>query len=177
MSPPRHTAKLPSWSYSWYRWYCRVLVHHMYVSRIDSLMSCLPPLHTPRFGSEEPVPMYVPHPLTVAPCTCDPKWRCEPHGACFIHDSCFCPGSGSFPPVKPSCMWLVLIVSAHRCSALLFSVVQPPVLFVPAYCLATPVGTDYCSHRFVYATYPQVRRSISSTSYLCDSLSRVSCAI
>src|SRR5216683_6482276 len=35
------------------------------------------------------------------PCDCTADWRCEPHDACFIHDSCFCPGSGSFPPVKP----------------------------------------------------------------------------
>ena len=34
-------------------------------------------------------------------CGCSADWRCEPHDVCFIHDSCFCPGSGSFPPVKP----------------------------------------------------------------------------
>ncbi|SRR6266851_5752167 len=28
------------------------------------------------------------------------------HNACFIHDSCFCPGSGSFPLVKPPCTLL-----------------------------------------------------------------------
>src|SRR5712672_2244715 len=40
-------------------------------------------------------------PSAYRPCDCATEWRCEPHGACFIHDSCFCPGSGSFPPVKP----------------------------------------------------------------------------
>ena len=40
-------------------------------------------------------------PAAYCPCDCTTEWRCEPHGACFIHDSCFCPGSGSFPPVKP----------------------------------------------------------------------------
>ncbi len=40
-------------------------------------------------------------PISVRPCDCVAEWRCEPHDACFIHDSCFCPGSGSFPPVKP----------------------------------------------------------------------------
>src|SRR5216683_2963347 len=40
-------------------------------------------------------------PISNRPCDCASEWRCEPHGACFIHDSCFCPGSGSFPPVKP----------------------------------------------------------------------------
>src|SRR5216683_4861228 len=40
-------------------------------------------------------------PISHRPCDCVAEWRCEPHNACFIHDSCFCPGSGSFPPVKP----------------------------------------------------------------------------
>src|SRR6266853_1077973 len=40
-------------------------------------------------------------PISNRPCDCAPEWRCEPHDACFIYDSCFCPGSGSFPPVKP----------------------------------------------------------------------------
>src|SRR5216683_4845745 len=40
-------------------------------------------------------------PISYRPCDCTAEWRCEPHDACFIHDSCFCPGSGSFPPVKP----------------------------------------------------------------------------
>src|SRR6266851_2470171 len=40
-------------------------------------------------------------PISYRPCDCSADWHCEPHGACFIHDSCFCPGSGSFPPVKP----------------------------------------------------------------------------
>ncbi len=40
-------------------------------------------------------------PISYRPCDCTTEWRCEPHDACFIHDSCFCPGSGSFPPVKP----------------------------------------------------------------------------
>src|SRR5712671_2356679 len=43
----------------------------------------------------------LPPPISYRPCDCAPEWRCEPHDACFIHDSCFCPGSGSFPPVKP----------------------------------------------------------------------------
>ena len=37
-------------------------------------------------------------------CMCGLKWRCIPHDACFIHDSCLCEGSGSFPPVKPTCL-------------------------------------------------------------------------
>ncbi len=61
MSPPQHTAKLPSWSELWYRWYRRELARHMYVSYVDSLMSHLPPLYTPRFGSEEPYVPYVPY--------------------------------------------------------------------------------------------------------------------
>src|SRR6266851_4067098 len=40
-------------------------------------------------------------PISYRPCDCVAEWRCEPHDACFIHDSCFCPGSGSFPSVKP----------------------------------------------------------------------------
>ena len=40
-------------------------------------------------------------PSSYRPCDCAAEWCCEPHDACFIHDSCFCPGSGSFPPVKP----------------------------------------------------------------------------
>jgi len=40
-------------------------------------------------------------PSSYCPCDCTSEWWCEPHDACFIHDSCFCPGSGSFPPVKP----------------------------------------------------------------------------
>ncbi len=40
-------------------------------------------------------------PVSYRPCDCSADWRCEPHDACFIHNSCFCPGSGSFPPVKP----------------------------------------------------------------------------
>src|SRR5216684_9339153 len=40
-------------------------------------------------------------PSSYRPCDCTADWRCEPHDACFIHNSCFCPGSSSFPPVKP----------------------------------------------------------------------------
>ena len=36
-------------------------------------------------------------------CSCGLEWCCIPHDTCFIHDSCFCEGSGSFPPVKPTC--------------------------------------------------------------------------
>src|SRR5216683_7202229 len=43
----------------------------------------------------------IPPPISYHPCDCASEWRCEPHDACFIHDLCFCPGSGSFPPVKP----------------------------------------------------------------------------
>src|SRR6266851_3068304 len=39
--------------------------------------------------------------ISYRPCDCASDWRCEPYNACFIHESCFCPGSGSFPPVKP----------------------------------------------------------------------------
>src|SRR6266851_2026504 len=61
LSPPRHMAKLPSWSESWYCWYHCELAHHIYISYVDSLMSCLPLLCTPRFGSEEPCIPYVPY--------------------------------------------------------------------------------------------------------------------
>jgi len=40
-------------------------------------------------------------PSSYRPCDCASDWRCEPHNTCFIHESCFCPGSSSFPPVKP----------------------------------------------------------------------------
>src|SRR6266851_305529 len=52
MSPPKHVAKLPYWSESWYCWYHCDLAHHVYSSYVCSLVSCLPPLVTPRFGSE-----------------------------------------------------------------------------------------------------------------------------
>src|SRR6266851_7846064 len=42
-----------------------------------------------------------PFPSSYRECGCTSEWQCEPHDTCFIHDSCFCPGSGSFPSVKP----------------------------------------------------------------------------
>ena len=52
MSPPKHMAKLPYWSESWYRQYRRNLARHMYSSYVSSLISRLPPLVQPCFGSE-----------------------------------------------------------------------------------------------------------------------------
>ena len=60
MSPPQHVAKLPSWSARLYRWHCRDLACHMYVSYINSLMSHLPPLSMPHFGSEAVLSPYPP---------------------------------------------------------------------------------------------------------------------
>src|SRR6266851_3200935 len=61
MSPPKHADKLPPWSVLWYHQYHRELAHHMYISYIDSLMSHLPSLCTPHFGSEEPPVMCIPY--------------------------------------------------------------------------------------------------------------------
>jgi len=52
MSLPKHTAKLPYWSEPWYRRFRHDLAHHIYVSYVSSLISHLPPLTMPRFGSE-----------------------------------------------------------------------------------------------------------------------------
>jgi len=52
MSPPKHMVKLPYWSNPWYRWYHHDLARHMYISYVSSLISHLPLLATPRFGSE-----------------------------------------------------------------------------------------------------------------------------
>ena len=52
LSPPKHAAKLPYWSEPWYCWYHHDLAHHIYSSYICSLVSCLPPLVQPHFGSE-----------------------------------------------------------------------------------------------------------------------------
>jgi len=60
LSPPKHIAKLPPWSALWYCWYHYDLAHHMYVSYIDSLMSHLPLLCMPRFGSEAILSPYSP---------------------------------------------------------------------------------------------------------------------
>ena len=59
LSLPKHAVKLPYWSSPWYRRYHHGLAHHMYVSYVSSLVSRLPPLTTPRFGSEvEPDVLY-----------------------------------------------------------------------------------------------------------------------
>ena len=52
MLPPKHAAKLPYWSESWYCRYRCDLAHHMYSSYVSSLVSCLPLLIMPHFGSE-----------------------------------------------------------------------------------------------------------------------------
>jgi len=52
MSPPKHMVKLPYWSSEWYCRYRREVAHFMYVSYIGSLVSCLPLLIMPCFGSE-----------------------------------------------------------------------------------------------------------------------------
>ncbi len=79
--PPEHAAELLPWYMQWSRdlageMHRRRLVRDK-ARRADTL------------------------PISSRPCDCSADWRCEPHDACFIHDSCFCPGSGSFPPVKP----------------------------------------------------------------------------
>ncbi len=60
MSLPKHAAKLPSWLAFWYCQYHHDLAHHMYISYIDSLMSCLHLLRMPRFGSEAVLSPYPP---------------------------------------------------------------------------------------------------------------------
>ena len=59
---PKHVVKLPYWSVEWYHHYCQEVACHMYVSYIDSLISCLPPLIMPHFGSEaEPDVLFFPY--------------------------------------------------------------------------------------------------------------------
>ncbi len=53
MSPPKHAVKLPYWSSEWYCWYHQEVAHYIYISIIDSLISHLPLLCMPQFGSEE----------------------------------------------------------------------------------------------------------------------------
>ncbi len=52
MSPPKHMAKLPYWSESWYHRFCRDLACHLYSTYVSSLVSHLPLLVQPCFGSE-----------------------------------------------------------------------------------------------------------------------------
>jgi len=52
MLPPKHAAKLPYWSESWYCRYRRDLARHVYSLYVCSLISRLPPLIWPHFGSE-----------------------------------------------------------------------------------------------------------------------------
>src|SRR5216683_224748 len=79
--PPEQVAELLPWYMQW-SWDLAAEMHLRCLVRNDARRT-----HT--------------LPISSAPCDCASDWRCEPHGACFIHDSCFCPGSGSFPPVKP----------------------------------------------------------------------------
>ncbi len=81
MLPPEQVAELLPWYMQW----SRDLVAEMHQRRLV------------RNEARRTVTL----PFAYRPCDCATEWRCEPHGACFIHDSCFCPGSGSFPPVKP----------------------------------------------------------------------------
>jgi len=74
LSPPKHVDKLPPWSSDWYRQYCQEVAHHLYVSVIDSLMSHLPLLHTPCFGSEEPCTLYVPYYCVLCALCRHPWW-------------------------------------------------------------------------------------------------------
>ncbi len=71
MSLPKHVVKLPYWSSEWYHRYHREVAHHVYISYIDSLISHLPPLIMPYFGSEaEPDVLffpYQPHPRVRRP--------------------------------------------------------------------------------------------------------------
>src|SRR6266851_10400375 len=79
--PPEQAAELLPWYMQW----SRDLVAEMHRRRLVRNEAC----------------RTVTSPISCRPCDCTSEWRCEPHDACFIHDSCFCPGSGSFPPVKP----------------------------------------------------------------------------
>src|SRR5712671_6311169 len=79
--PPEQAAELLLWYMQW----SRDLAAEMHQRRLVRNEAC----------------RTVTFPSSYRPCDCATEWRCEPHDACFIHDSCFCPGSGSFPPVKP----------------------------------------------------------------------------
>src|SRR5229473_489268 len=83
MLPPEHTAELLPWYMQW----SRDLADKMHCRRL---------VWNKAHHTDPPSSSY-------RNCSCVSEWRCEPHDACFIHDSCFCPGSGSFPPVKPPC--------------------------------------------------------------------------
>ncbi len=114
----------PSWSDFSYNWYCEL------ASRLELHPHSLLPhfgseVVSPPEQAAELLPWYMqwshdlvdemhrrhlvqdkarctdPSPSSYRECSCTSEWQCEPHDACFIHDSCFCPGSGSFPPVKP----------------------------------------------------------------------------
>jgi len=71
LSPPKHMVKLPYWSNEWYCWYHREVARHMYVSYVSFLISHLPLLIMPHFGSEvEPEVLffpYQPHPHVCHP--------------------------------------------------------------------------------------------------------------
>src|SRR6266853_1383320 len=81
MLPPEQAAKLLPWYMQW----SRDLAAEMHQRRL----------------AKDKAHRTVTLPISYRPCDCVAEWRCEPHDACFIHDLCFCPGSGSFPPVKP----------------------------------------------------------------------------
>src|SRR6267154_2522414 len=81
MSPPEQAAELLPWYMQW----SRDLAAEMHRRRL---------VRNEAHRTSTPL-------ISYRPCDCASDWRCEPHGACFIHESCFCPGSGSFPPVKP----------------------------------------------------------------------------
>ncbi len=83
MSLPEQAAKLLPWYMQW----SRDLVDEMHRRCLVRDKAC----------------RTNPSPCSFYDCGCTSEWQCKPHDACFIHDSCFCPGSGSFPPVKPPC--------------------------------------------------------------------------
>ena len=60
MSLPQHVAKLPSWLAQWYCRHCWDLARHVYISCIDSLMSCLRLSSMPHFDSEAILSPYPP---------------------------------------------------------------------------------------------------------------------
>ncbi len=111
MSPPKHTVKLPYWSSPWYHQYHRDLACHMYVSYINSLIACLPPLVLPRFGSEaEPNVLY----LLSLPCG-PVHYPWGVYATALVHrNPSLCVDYGNNPlfPSRSYCSrWLMLILS------------------------------------------------------------------
>ncbi len=96
-------------------------------------------------------------PTSYRPCDCTADWRCEPHDACFIHDSCFCPGSSSFPPVKPPRSQL----SSNHSESLRFGSAGDRRL-IASYCLALP---RVLLPRIIVSTYTIFQDSLLFSGY------------